>query len=124
MQLNLTLKALVYNTTQAYYNCSLAYGECTFRTSFSDGYTVVLTTPGTKQVSPISTELSPQLPLHLKQNIKYFSNIAVWTTNAYYIFQGIYYDDWYVELSYGPRWITYTIGLGTILIYSSQIKVA
>lgn len=74
MQLNLTLKALVYNTTQAYYKCSLAFGECTFRTSFSDGNSVVLTTPGT--------------------------------------IRGVYYDDWYVELSYGPRWITYTVGLG------------
>ncbi|KAK1377428.1 E3 ubiquitin-protein ligase rififylin [Heracleum sosnowskyi] len=78
MQLNLTLKALVYNTTRAYYNCSVAYGECTFRTSFSDGNTVVLTTPGSRQ--------------------------------------GVYYDDWYVELSYGPRWMTYTVGLGGMAV--------
>ncbi|XP_074341248.1 E3 ubiquitin-protein ligase APD1-like isoform X2 [Apium graveolens] len=78
VELNLTLKALIYNTTWAYYNCSLAYGECTFRTSFSDGNTVVLTTPGTRQ--------------------------------------GVYYDDWYVELSYGPRWIAYTAGLGGIAV--------
>ncbi|KAL1804645.1 hypothetical protein ACET3Z_027713 [Daucus carota] len=88
MQLNLTLKALLYNTTQAYYKCSLSYGECTFRTSYSDGYTVVLTTPSTKQAS-------------LNRSPPWF---------------GILYDDWYVELSYGPRWITYTVGLGGMAV--------
>lgn len=80
IQLNLTIRALVYNTSKAYYNCSLAHGECSFTISFTNGNAAVLTTPGTKDASG---------------------------------------DGWYVELSYGPRWITYLVGIGgtTVLMF-------
>ncbi|KAL6336508.1 hypothetical protein AAG906_022449 [Vitis piasezkii] len=74
VQLNLTVKALQYNTTGAYSKCNLTQGKC-----------AVITSPGPEQ--------------------------------------GIPSDEWYVKLSYGPRWMTYIVGVGILFSsFSSCIK--
>lgn len=34
--------------------------------------------------------------------------------------QNASYDEWYVKLSYGPRWVTYIVGIGIVFIYSAS----
>ncbi|KAL7195051.1 hypothetical protein ACSBR1_035298 [Camellia fascicularis] len=82
VQLNLKVKAMLYNTTEAYYNCAVADGACNLKMLFPSGNAVVLTSPGPEQ-----------------------------GTNS---------DVWHVQLSYGPRWITYLVGIGglTLLVLS------
>ncbi|XVF55090.1 hypothetical protein PTKIN_Ptkin06aG0008700 [Pterospermum kingtungense] len=74
VELNLTIRAFIYNTTEAYYRCTFINGQCSLSILFPQGNYVVLTSPGPEQ-----------------------------NTSA---------DDWYVRLSYGPRWITYILGVG------------
>ncbi|XVE76551.1 hypothetical protein DITRI_Ditri12bG0182500 [Diplodiscus trichospermus] len=74
VELNLTIRAFIYNTTEAYYRCTFTNGLCSLSILFPQGNSVVLTSPG------------PEL-----------------STSA---------DDWSVRLSYGPRWITYIVGIG------------
>ncbi|GFZ01593.1 hypothetical protein Acr_15g0002020 [Actinidia rufa] len=69
VQLNFTIKGLLYNTTQAYYKCSMSHRLCNLKLFLLRANAAVLTSPG--------------------------------------IEQGMPYDDWFVKLSYGPRWITY-----------------
>ncbi|KAA8517408.1 hypothetical protein F0562_017701 [Nyssa sinensis] len=80
VQLNIRLKAFLYNATQAYYKCSLAQGSCSSKVFFPYGNTAVLTSPGPEQ--------------------------------------GAASNEWYVKLSYGPRWVTYLVGMGgmTVLV--------
>ncbi|KAK6120264.1 hypothetical protein DH2020_045955 [Rehmannia glutinosa] len=68
------MKAFLYNTTESYYKCTPAEGECIFQLFFSGGNAAVLTSPG-------------RMP-------------------------GIVGGDWYVKVSYGPRWVTYLFGTG------------
>ncbi|KAF5940963.1 hypothetical protein HYC85_022130 [Camellia sinensis] len=81
VQLNLKVKAILYNTTEAYYNCAVARGTCNLKMLFPSGNAVVLTSPGPEQ-----------------------------GTNV-----------WQVQLSYGPRWLTYLVGIGglTLLVLSA-----
>ncbi|KAI7999112.1 E3 ubiquitin-protein ligase APD2 [Camellia lanceoleosa] len=81
VQLNLKVKAILYNTTEAYYNCAVACGMCNLKMLFPSGNAVVLTSPGPEQ-----------------------------GTNV-----------WQVQLSYGPRWLTYLVGIGglTLLVLSA-----
>ncbi|XP_022745118.1 uncharacterized protein LOC111295729 [Durio zibethinus] len=74
VELNFTVRAFIYNTTEAYYGCTFTNGLCSLSILFPLGNSVVLTSPGLEQ-----------------------------TTSA---------DDWPVRLSYGPRWITYIVGIG------------
>ncbi|PSS09491.1 E3 ubiquitin-protein like [Actinidia chinensis var. chinensis] len=74
VQLNFTIKGLLYNTTQAYYKCSMSHRLCNLKLFLLRANAAVLTSPG--------------------------------------IEQGVPYDDWFVKLSYGPRWITYFVGSG------------
>ncbi|XP_022767729.1 uncharacterized protein LOC111312047 isoform X2 [Durio zibethinus] len=74
VELNLTVRAFIYNTTEAYYRCTFANGVCSLSILFPQGNSVVLTSPGSEQ-----------------------------STSA---------DDWTVRVSYGPRWITYIVGIG------------
>ncbi|XWS55535.1 hypothetical protein CRYUN_Cryun09bG0008400 [Craigia yunnanensis] len=74
VELNLTVRAFVYNTTEAYYRCTFVNGLCSLSILFPRENSVVLTSPGPEQ-----------------------------STSA---------DDWSVRLSYGPRWITYIVGIG------------
>ncbi|XVF08280.1 hypothetical protein REPUB_Repub06bG0212900 [Reevesia pubescens] len=76
VELNLTVRAFIYNTTEAYYSCTFTNGLCSLSILFPQGNSIVLTSPG------------------LKKN-----------TSA---------DDWSVRLSYGPRWITYIVGIGVM----------
>ncbi|KAF9599104.1 hypothetical protein IFM89_035383 [Coptis chinensis] len=78
VQLNLRIRALLYNTSEAYCKCSLAHGVCDFKLFFLEESTAVLTSPGSEK-----------------------SRIS---------------DDWYVKLSYEPRWLSYVAGSGTITI--------
>ncbi|XAR50838.1 Ubiquitin--protein ligase [Bertholletia excelsa] len=78
VQLNLTVKAVQYNTTEAYYNCALSHGACHLKMFFPKGNAAVLTSPGPEQ--------------------------------------GTASNEWYVKLSYGPRWITYVVGIGVMTV--------
>ncbi|GFY93160.1 RING/U-box superfamily protein [Actinidia rufa] len=78
VQLNLSMKAFLHNTSKAYYNCAVAQGACSLKMFFSDANAAVLTSPGPEQDS---------------------SN-----------------NMWYVKLSYGPRWITYLLGIGVMTV--------
>ncbi|KAL7248548.1 hypothetical protein ACSBR2_003310 [Camellia fascicularis] len=79
VQLNISLKAFLYNTSDAYYNCAVAHGACSLKMFFPNGNTAVLTSPGPEQ--------------------------------------GTTSDQWYVKLSYGPRWITYLVGIGVMTVF-------
>ncbi|RHN46464.1 hypothetical protein MtrunA17_Chr7g0242491 [Medicago truncatula] len=68
VELNLTVRAFLHNTTKAYYKCALTGSPCSMNIFFPHGSTAVLNT----------------------------SN-----------------DEWYVKLTYGPRWLTYIIGIGS-----------
>lgn len=78
VQLNLGVKAYLYNTTSAYYKCTFSHGECSISVLFPEGNAAVIATPGLGQGTPS--------------------------------------DDWYVRLSYGPRWITYVVGIGGMTV--------
>ncbi|KAK3018026.1 hypothetical protein RJ639_004516 [Escallonia herrerae] len=98
VQLNLTIRALQYNTTAAYFNCNFARGQCTLKTSFPNGNAAVLATPPPKQASPFSLKF---LPCVLRDILRYAELLAAGTSG----------DEWYVKVSYGPRWITYLVGI-------------
>ncbi|CAM8888934.1 unnamed protein product [Rhodiola kirilowii] len=49
VQLNITIKALQYNTTGAYYSCPLSRGDCSLQLYFPKGNEALLTTPGPDQ---------------------------------------------------------------------------
>lgn len=57
MHLNTTIKASLYNTTESYYKCTPAEGQCTFQLFSSGGNAAVLTSPGRLPVSPLSGEI-------------------------------------------------------------------
>ncbi|KAK2361089.1 RING/U-box superfamily protein [Trifolium repens] len=79
VELNLTVKAFLHNTTNAYYKCALTSSSpCSLNIFFPDGNAAVLVSP------------APQ------QN----------TSN----------EEWYVKLSYGPRWLTYIFGIGGLTV--------
>lgn len=78
VQLNLTVKALQYNTTGAYSKCNLTQGQCSLKLFFPKANAAVITSPGPEQ--------------------------------------GIPSDEWYVKLSYGPRWMTYIVGVGGMTV--------
>lgn len=50
VQLNLTVKAFLYNTTEAYYKCTFTQGSCSMNILFPKGNAAVLTSPGLEQV--------------------------------------------------------------------------
>ncbi|GAB2214800.1 hypothetical protein Droror1_Dr00019164 [Drosera rotundifolia] len=77
VELNFTIKAVLYNTTRASFKCSLSHA-CTFNLSLLKKNIVILTSPG---------------PVQAKDT-----------------------DDWYVKISFGPRWATYFVGSGLMTI--------
>ena len=50
VQLNLTVKALQYNTTGAYSKCNLTQGQCSLKLFFPKANAAVITSPGPEQV--------------------------------------------------------------------------
>lgn len=50
VQLNLRVKAYLYNTTEAYYKCTFADGMCGLDVLFPNGNAAVLTSPSAEQV--------------------------------------------------------------------------
>ncbi|KAL5748084.1 hypothetical protein ACOSP7_025123 [Xanthoceras sorbifolium] len=78
VQLNFTVNALVYNTTNAYYNCSLSSRKCSLTLYYLRADAAVITTP-------CPTE-------------------------------GTFNDNWYVKISYGPRWMTFFVGSGMMTV--------
>ncbi|KAL7136238.1 hypothetical protein ABFS83_10G016400 [Erythranthe nasuta] len=74
VNLNTTIKAFLHNTTESYYKCAPAEGNCTFQLFLKGGNAAVLTSPAR----------SP----------------------------GMVSGDWYFELWFGRRWVTYLIGTG------------
>ncbi|KAK7339881.1 hypothetical protein VNO77_20567 [Canavalia gladiata] len=78
--LNLSVKAFLHNTTNAYYKCILTSSPCSLNIFFPGGNAAVLVSPGPQQNTS---------------------------------------NEWYVRLSYGPRWVTYTFGIGgmTLLMF-------
>ncbi|KAJ4979400.1 hypothetical protein NE237_010180 [Protea cynaroides] len=77
VQLNLSIQALLYNTTDAYYKCSVFQGLCSLKLYLLGTNVAVLTSPDPGQ--------------------------------------GID-ENWYIKLSYGPRWITYFVGSGVMSV--------
>ncbi|KAJ7961236.1 RING/U-box superfamily protein [Quillaja saponaria] len=49
VELNLTIRALLYNTSEAYYQCDLSHGSCGLSIFFTDGSAAVLRSSGPKQ---------------------------------------------------------------------------
>ncbi|EOY33720.1 Ubiquitin-protein ligase, putative isoform 2 [Theobroma cacao] len=78
IQLQFSFNALICDTTQAYYRCSLGNRLCTFELYLLGENAVVLSSPGPNEE----------------------------TANS----------NWYVKVSYGPRWITYFVGSGVMTI--------
>ncbi|XP_008791207.2 E3 ubiquitin-protein ligase APD2-like isoform X2 [Phoenix dactylifera] len=76
VQLNFTIRTLLYNTTGAYYKCSLNHKLCVLELFLLRANVAILTTPGPKSAQET--------------------------------------DEWFVKLSYGPRWITYFVGSGVM----------
>lgn len=74
VRLDIRSKVLLYNTTDAYYECNLRQKPCGMSFFLAGGNVALLTSP-------------PQRP-------------------------GIATGMWSVKLSYGPRWITYLLGVG------------
>ncbi|KAF5953619.1 hypothetical protein HYC85_006475 [Camellia sinensis] len=54
VQLNISLKAFLYNTSDAYYNCAVAHSACSLKMFFPSGNAAVLTSPGPEQVSLVT----------------------------------------------------------------------
>ncbi|KAK9940777.1 hypothetical protein M0R45_017418 [Rubus argutus] len=78
VELVFNIKSFLYNTTQAYYRCSIHNQYCSLKLSLLGATSAVLTSPGPKA--------------------------------------GIPNDDWYVKLSYGPRWVIYFLGSGVMTV--------
>ncbi|CAL5192308.1 unnamed protein product [Lathyrus oleraceus] len=78
VELNLTVRAFLHNTTNAFYKCAPTSSPCSLNIDFPHGNKAVLVSP------------APQ------QN----------TSN----------DEWYVKLTYGPRWLTYIFGIGVLTL--------
>ncbi|KAF2312561.1 hypothetical protein GH714_035070 [Hevea brasiliensis] len=74
VELKFVIKAFIYNTSQAYYMCSVSHSLCSWKIYLLGTSVAVLTSPGSSD------------------------------------------DNWYVKVSYGPRWITYFIGSGVMTI--------
>ncbi|KAM1695079.1 hypothetical protein ACFXTN_026759 [Malus domestica] len=76
VELVFNIKSILYNTTEAYYKCSLYNRLCSLKLSLLGAKVAVITSPGPKE--------------------------------------GIPNDDWYVSLSYGPRWAMYFLVAGVM----------
>ncbi|KAL8526659.1 hypothetical protein ACS0TY_015751 [Phlomoides rotata] len=77
VHLDVRINALLYNTTEKYYKCIPAEGQCALQLFFLGGNAAVLTSPG--------------------------------------LAHGMASGDWYVKLSYGPRWLTYFVCTGGMI---------
>lgn len=78
VQLKFTVKAVIYNISQAHYRCSLSNKLCSLKLRFLGANTAVLTSPAPKE--------------------------------------GTLDDYWYVKVSYTPRWLSYFLGSGMMVI--------
>ncbi|XP_058739747.1 E3 ubiquitin-protein ligase APD2-like [Vicia villosa] len=78
VELNLTVRAFLHNTTNAFYKCAPTSSPCSLNIFFPDGNAAVLVSPAPQQ-----------------------------NTSS---------DEWYVKLTYGPRWLTYTFGIGVLTV--------
>ncbi|KAK4749514.1 hypothetical protein SAY87_026963 [Trapa incisa] len=78
VELNIQVKAYLYNTSQAYYKCTFSRGQCSLDVLFPTGNVALITTPSPGEGTPS--------------------------------------DEWYVKLSYGPRWVTYILGIGALTV--------
>ncbi|KAL3826110.1 hypothetical protein ACJIZ3_022139 [Penstemon smallii] len=78
VELTIRIKAFLFNTTGAYYKCTLAQDQCSFKLFTRGVNAAVLTSPGGKS--------------------------------------GSSGGDCYVKISYGPKWITYLVGIGGITV--------
>ncbi|CAL5422760.1 unnamed protein product [Camellia sinensis] len=151
VQLNLKVKAILYNTTEAYYNCAVACGACNLKMLFPSGNAVVLTSPGPEQhrchggnllcsgstVNEVEVFLYDARQLwqngklgfghnvELNLNMSELSDIHIWKfCQEFCIFLKDVWKGtnvWQVQLSYGPRWLTYLVGIGglTLLVLSA-----
>ncbi|XP_038725898.1 E3 ubiquitin-protein ligase APD2-like isoform X2 [Tripterygium wilfordii] len=86
--LKFTMKAVLYDTSKAYWSCSLGNHLCSLKLMMMGTSVAVLTSPGPKE-----------------------------GTNS---------ENWYVKLSFGPRWIIYFIGSGmmtTLILLSFRFYI-
>lgn len=66
VQLNLTIKSFLYNTSGAYSKCMFTRGQCSLKMFFPGRNAALLTTPSTEEVTVLSLSNSPS-PLSPKQ---------------------------------------------------------
>nr|CAD1824148.1 unnamed protein product [Ananas comosus var. bracteatus] len=78
-QLTFRIQALFYNTTGAYFKCSLGHRLCALKLFFLE------------------------------------ENVAILASGPRKLQEGKS-DEWYIKLSYGPRWITYFVGSGLMTL--------
>ncbi|XP_038719176.1 E3 ubiquitin-protein ligase APD2-like isoform X2 [Tripterygium wilfordii] len=78
VEMNLSVQALLYNTSEAYSKCMFTHGVCSLRVLFPQGNAFVVNSPG--------------------------------------VGKGSTSDEWNVKLSYGPRWLTYILGIGGLTV--------
>ncbi|KAM1553156.1 hypothetical protein PS1_005917 [Malus domestica] len=83
VELVFNIKSILYNTTKAYYKCSLYNRLCSLKLSLFRANVAVITSPGPEE--------------------------------------GVPDNDWYVSLSYGPRWAMYFLvaGVMTLLLLTA-----
>ncbi|XP_026415145.1 uncharacterized protein LOC113310634 isoform X2 [Papaver somniferum] len=78
VQLNISIQAFLYNTSKAYYKCSLNESLCGLKLFPFKQNVAILSSPGRQQGTPP--------------------------------------EDWFVKVSYEPRWITYFLGSGAMTL--------
>ncbi|RDX97969.1 putative E3 ubiquitin-protein ligase XBAT34, partial [Mucuna pruriens] len=90
--LNLSVRASLHNTTNAYYKCALTNSPCNLDIFFPRGNAAVLASPGPQKARLLSRTCFKEM------------NSS---------------NEWYVKVSYGPRWMTYICGIGglTLLVF-------
>lgn len=118
VELEFTIKSILYNTTEAYYKCSLGNRLCSLRLSLGGTFAAILTSPGHTQVIFANFYSIILLFQYIARffNLIYDLNLhlLIWS-HHFLFFQDSPDDDWYVKLSYGPRWLTYFLGAGKLL---------
>ncbi|XP_022745879.1 uncharacterized protein LOC111296090 [Durio zibethinus] len=81
VELNLTIRAFIYDTTEAYYKCTFTDGLCNLSILFHQGNSVVLTSFGPEQMTGLSDCHMDQDGLHiLLALVEFFLLVTLITT--------------------------------------------
>lgn len=69
VQLNFTIQTLLYNTTGAYYKCSLNNRLCVLELFLLRANVAILTTPGPKSVKKLNVLLAASLVFYFSPSV-------------------------------------------------------